>query len=119
MKEFKDKYPIIINQYKNTLQDSIWHSEGNVFIHTAMVLNALEVVEGIESLSSEDLDIVRYAAFFHDYGKIKTTMVENGRIISPNHSRVGAKMFFELAYKEGIPFNKRKDIYFLILLILN
>ena len=30
-----------LNDLKNTLQDPTWHAEGNVHIHTRMVLNAL------------------------------------------------------------------------------
>jgi len=53
----------IVDNLKNTEQDSIYHYEGNAYIHTKMVFN--------ETKKTGDIDLV-IASIFHDLGKIDT-----------------------------------------------
>ncbi len=88
---------LLLNKLKDAEQDQIWHSEGNVYIHTNMVLN--EVYNIIYSkdysfLNIEDKKSLILAAIFHDIGKTLTTKKENRngliRIVSPRHEDKGA-----------------------------
>ena len=74
-----------------TEQDKIWHREGNVWTHTKMAVEELLRQQAWrESEISARLRLF-LAALLHDVGKSTATRVENGRIISPNHSRLGAQ----------------------------
>ena len=93
---FNNSFPLL-NKLKDAEQDQIWHSEGNVYIHTNMVLN--EVYNIIYSkdysfLNIEDKKSLILAAIFHDIGKTLTTKKENRngliRIVSPRHEDKGA-----------------------------
>lgn len=61
----------MIKQFIDCPQDSQWHSEGNVYIHTEMVLNTLyELFDGEAShLNDHQRMILTYAALLHDIGK--------------------------------------------------
>jgi tRNA nucleotidyltransferase (CCA-adding enzyme) len=68
-------------------QDPEWHPEGNVWIHTLMVIDEARKRNG-------DLDRVRLAtvmlgAVCHDLGKPATTALIDGRVRSPNHEAEG------------------------------
>jgi len=92
-----DNFPLLY-ELKSTRQDGIWHKEGNVHIHTNMVLSeACTLIEDNEvNLSLEEKSILVLSAIFHDIGKTSTTKeveVEidgENRIISPRHPEVGA-----------------------------
>jgi len=109
LKTFKD----ILNEMEQIPQDSEWHAKGNVKIHTIMVLEELFKDIEYKSLPEDKKEILAYAAFFHDLGKIYTTKEENGRIISPNHSKVGAQEFRTIFF-DIMPFEKRENIVNLI-----
>lgn len=78
-----------------TPQDPEWHPEGDVWIHTLMVVDeaAAAVARGSwELLEQEPLHVV-LGALLHDLGKSETTatIVKDGRprIVSPRHEAVG------------------------------
>lgn len=77
---FNNKFPLL-NELKNTEQDNVWHGEGNVFIHTNMVLS--EIYNIIYSngyiLSIEDKQILILGVIFHDIAKTITTKKETRR----------------------------------------
>tara|TARA_B100000315_G_scaffold260790_1_gene325251 strand:- start:2904 stop:4271 length:1368 start_codon:yes stop_codon:yes gene_type:complete len=70
-------------------QDPAWHPEGDVWTHTLHCMDAFAARRINDE--REDL-IVGLAVLCHDLGKPKTTMVENGRITSKDHSSVGEKI---------------------------
>jgi len=109
---FQNKYPNIVKLYSFTKQDKEWHAEGNVAIHTEMVLKELLSNPYYETISEDSKKIVAYACFFHDLGKPYTTKEENGRIVSPNHSKVGEKEFRKLFF--DIDFEFRESVAMLI-----
>lgn len=75
-----------------TPQDEIWHAEGNVAIHTRMVIEAY-----LESASPTFEGAL--ACAFHDIAKPKTTeMGADGRIHAPGHARLGSRMTQELLW---------------------
>lgn len=70
-------------------QDPEWHPEGNVWVHTLMVIDKARQLNG-------DLDRVRLAtvmlgAVCHDLGKPATTALIDGRVRSPNHEALGVE----------------------------
>lgn len=73
------QYPFIENMAQ-TPQDPIWHPEGDVWAHTMLT---------VESASkSRDL-VVRIASFCHDFGKVATTTIVDGKVSSHGHDREG------------------------------
>jgi len=109
IKEYED----ILNELEQIKQDKEWHAEGNVKIHTLMVLEALFSDNEFNNLPEEEKELLAIATIFHDLGKIYTTKEENGRIISPNHSKVGANEFRK-RYFDSFEFEKREAIANLI-----
>jgi len=68
-------------------QDPIAHPEGDVFIHTGMVLD--EARKLIDDLPRPKQIAVMLAALCHDMAKPYTTKVENGRIKARDHETSG------------------------------
>ena len=76
-------------------QDPEWHPEGDVWVHTLMVVDeAARLRDG----GGDDLALM-LAALCHDFGKPLTTRVDpSGRVRSPEHSERGvepARAFLE------------------------
>ena len=92
---FNDDF-LLLEELKNTEHDSIWHSEGNVDIHTNMVLTEVYklIYQEYEDLDIENKKILILAAVFHDIGKAITTQIVEidgkTRVVSPRHEEVGA-----------------------------
>ncbi len=70
-------------------QDPEWHPEGNVWIHTLMVIDTARQLNG--DLERARLATVMLGAVCHDLGKPATTAVIDGRIKSPNHEAMGVE----------------------------
>ena len=51
---------------KNVPQHHIWHAEGDVFIHTKMVINSLINMPEYQNLSEQEQDILFTSALLHD-----------------------------------------------------
>ena len=89
-----------INQMKTTMQNSIWHGEGDVWIHTCMVCEKLTTLEEYRCLERRRQEELFLAALLHDIGKIPCTHPEEGVWTSPNHTAVGSRMARELLWQE-------------------
>ena len=70
-------------------QDPEWHPEGNVWIHTLMVIDKARELNG--DLDRPRLATIMLGAVCHDLGKPVTTAVIDGRIKSPNHEAMGVE----------------------------
>ena len=72
-------------------QDAQWHSEGDVWTHTKMVLEALLALAQWPSLSRHQQTVLICTALLHDVAKPLTTEVdaETGRVRSPKHAVKG------------------------------
>jgi tRNA nucleotidyltransferase (CCA-adding enzyme) len=68
-------------------QDPDWHPEGDVFVHTQLVLDRAR--ELIEDLSYARKVTVMLAALAHDFGKPATTEFLEGRWRSRGHEEAG------------------------------
>jgi len=71
----------LVTELGATEQDPQWHGEGDVLTHTRMVANELATAP----------NIVRAAGILHDVGKARTTVLQDGRLTAPHHSRVGGR----------------------------
>ncbi|MFO0585949.1 MAG: AAA family ATPase [Polyangiaceae bacterium] len=96
-------------------QDAIHHAEGNVWIHTRMVLESLAGLPAYRALSAEEQAIVFVACLMHDIAKPQTTRVEDdGRITAKGHSRAGELLARRLLWEMGAPFEMREAVTGLI-----
>ena len=68
-------------------QEKDWHPEGNVDVHTLMVVD--EARKLIDDLPSERKTAVMLGALCHDFGKPPTTEFVDGRIRSRGHDEAG------------------------------
>lgn len=95
-----------------TPQDPYYHAEGNVWIHTRMVVEAL--MRGIDYMEGDDDErfILFYAALLHDIAKPDTTVIDpdSGRIGQPGHSKRGAIDARILCWQAGVPFAVREHL---------
>lgn len=82
-------------------QDPKYHAEGNVYIHTRMVCEALVSNRVFHQLPAGRKTEIFLAALLHDLGKVKTTRKEDGAWVSPHHSVTGSQMVREFLWKKG------------------
>jgi len=95
----------------NCPQDPIHHAEGDVGIHTRMVVEALVADKEWQSLPPSEQSYLFWAAVLHDIGKPAVTKhEEDGRISSRGHSRVGASVARQLLWHAGSPFAWREAL---------
>jgi predicted kinase len=95
-----------------TPQDPYYHAEGNVWIHTRMVIEALmDSAEYVDGDAGQRF-VLFYAALLHDIAKPATTVIDpdSGRIGQPGHSRRGAIDARILCWQAGVPFALREQL---------
>lgn len=71
----------------NVQQDPEWHPEGDVFVHTLLVMDRAR--ELIDDLPHAKKVTVMLAALAHDFGKPATTEFVDGRLRSRGHEEAG------------------------------
>ena len=82
-------YPMLA-ALKNTPQDKEWHPEGDVFVHTMMVIDEARQISQKNERSDDDTFVQMLATLTHDFGKPLTTKVEeDGRTTSLGHEPKG------------------------------
>jgi predicted kinase len=100
-----------LHDLEKTPQDKHWHPEGDVWIHTQMVVRECVNSATYKTASPEEKFILFYAALFHDIGKPATTKTEeDGRISSKGHSGRGAEDARLFLWNAGVPFSMREQI---------
>ena len=94
--DFLAQYFPLLLELSKTEQDKTWHAEGNVAIHTEMVLKELyKILESEAShIKGEKRKILILSALLHDIGKPLVTKPKeiNGeiKIVAPKHEEAGA-----------------------------
>jgi tRNA nucleotidyltransferase (CCA-adding enzyme) len=68
-------------------QDALWHPEGDVWVHTLMVVD--EARKEIDDLPRAAKVAIMLGALAHDLGKPSTTLFKDGHIRSPGHEEAG------------------------------
>lgn len=97
---------------KEIPQDPVHHAEGNVAIHTQMVLDALQDLPAYRLLDPQDKEMLWAAALLHDVEKRSTTVIEpDGHISSAGHARKGEGTARQILYRDiPAPFHIREQI---------
>lgn len=105
-----------VQDMKNTPQDAVHHAEGNVAVHTQMVLQALVSLPAYQLLDAQAKEILWTAALLHDVEKRSTTVTDNeGRISSPGHAKRGAQTTRLILYRDLVtPFAIREQVVALV-----
>jgi predicted kinase len=93
-----------IQDMKGVAQDPQWHGEGDVYIHTKMVVDALLKLPEFIALPDVDKHILVAAALLHDVEKRSTSEWIDGHIRSHGHSRRGELTARNILYRD-IPYN--------------
>ena len=88
------------SQMQRTLQNPVYHGEGDVFTHTRMVCGELTALPNFQTLPNRQKTELFLAALLHDVGKIKTTRMENGVWVAPHHAAVGSGMARMFLWRE-------------------
>jgi putative nucleotidyltransferase with HDIG domain len=96
-------------------QDKIHHAEGNVWIHTRMVLETLLEMPAWRALPDNERAAVWLGCLLHDVAKPMTTKEEeDGRVTAKGHSRAGEMMARRILWELGAPFELREMVCGLI-----
>lgn len=97
---------------ETTPQSPRYHAEGNVGIHTRMVLDALLASAHFQTATGQRRETLFLAALLHDLCKPETTVIDpaTGAIGQPGHSRRGAVDVRALLWRAGVPFALREAV---------
>lgn len=102
-----------IDSLKGCQQDPIYHAEGDVFIHTKMVCEALISAPKWRELPINERSMLFAAALLHDVAKPAFTKIEtDGRISSKGHARQGARMVRQILsqFEPAVQFDIRETV---------
>lgn len=101
---------------EKTEQSPRWHAEGNCWIHTKMVIEALLGSAEYARLVRAEQEIVFLAALLHDVAKYSTSTIDEitGSIGHPGHSKMGAVDARIALWEADTPFLVREAICRLI-----
>ncbi len=101
---------------KHVKQHKLYHGEGDVAVHTRLVLEKLTESDEYHALSTQDKKILWTAALLHDVEK-RSTSVDNGHgeISSHRHARKGEYTARTILYRDILtPFYIREQIASLV-----
>ena len=107
---FGDRIPELRN-YITTPQDKEWHAEGNVHIHTGMVLEEAYKILATEAvnLDSERRLSLMLGALLHDIAKPSTTKQQEiqgiVRTVAPRHASKGRSYLALKLMNLGLPYS--------------
>ena len=106
-----DRLPVTPGELAATPQDARFHSEGDVWTHTRMVVEALVADPEWRPLDAVGREVTFYAALAHDLGKPGTTRLEaDGTITSRGHSRRGEQIVREWLWRQHTPTARREAV---------
>jgi predicted kinase len=97
-------------------QSPVHHAEGDVAVHTQMVLKQLVQLDDYALLTEQEKEILWAAALLHDVEKRSTTFTDdNGDIVSPGHAKKGTQTTRQILYRDfSVPFFIREEIVALV-----
>lgn len=95
-------------------QDAEWHAEGDVGVHTRMVLAWLLESDAWRRLDERDRAITFWACLLHDVAKPLCTREVDGRLTSRGHSEKGADLARRVLWELGMPFAEREEVVGLV-----
>src|SRR5687767_14503882 len=90
-----------VSDMRGVPQSPVHHAEGDVEVHTKMVLGELQKLPEYAALTEQDQHVVWAAALLHDVEKRSTTITdESGNIVSPGHAKKGVMTARSILYRE-------------------
>lgn len=78
-----------LNRLIGTEQEPAHHPEGDVYVHTGLVMTAMAQIAKRDSLSGTERTIAMAAALLHDIGKPLVTERVEGKIQAHGHDKAG------------------------------
>lgn len=101
-----------IRDMEGVEQDPIFHAEGDVAVHTQMVLAELQDLAAFKELDQQTQAVMTAAALLHDVEKRSTSVRdEQGRISSPKHAKKGEYTSRQILFQETpAPFALREQV---------
>ncbi|MBC7864192.1 MAG: AAA family ATPase [Bacteroidia bacterium] len=105
-----------VSDMQGVPQSPVHHAEGDVYIHTQMVLDELQKLPEYLELEEQQKEILWASALMHDIEKRSCTFKdENGNIVSPGHAKKGAMTTRQILYRDfNVPFEIREGIACLV-----
>ncbi len=100
--------------------DAVYHAEGDPWVHTCMVAEALEASDGFQDLPGDRREVLRLAAWFHDIAKPMTTEIiwdeeqQRERVRQPGHASRGARIAWQALVDAGYDLLKARDVHTLV-----
>lgn len=95
-------------------QDPVFHAEGDVWIHTRMVCEAMAALPMFRDADPQTRSVLFAAALLHDVAKPRCTVEDGDRIRSPGHSPAGALDARAILWRLGMPRPQREQVCALI-----
>ncbi|HAP64896.1 MAG TPA: poly(A) polymerase [Cytophagales bacterium] len=105
-----------IRDMEGVSQDPRHHAEGDVAVHTRMVLEALQGMPEFQTLPMDEQELLKALALLHDVEKRSTTVQESdGSITARGHAKKGAQTTRRLLFEElPAPFAIREELVALV-----
>jgi tRNA nucleotidyltransferase (CCA-adding enzyme) len=88
-----------IENLQGVPQDPKWHPEGDVWVHTMLVIDE---AAALRTGDDEDLPLM-LAALCHDFGKPAVSVEHGGRVRTPKHDVIGARLAREFLQRLRAP----------------
>ena len=108
---FENEHSELVTNLRHTPQDTRHHTEGDVWTHTKMVVDALVRLEAWQTLDTRNKHISFLAALLHDIAKpLCTKIQDDGTITSAGHSKKGEIDTRILLWRSGLDFEDREII---------
>jgi predicted kinase len=110
-----------LERLRGVRQDVVYHAEGDVWIHTRMVREALVGLPAFSALPRHAQELVHAAALLHDVAKPWTTRavfddaLMRERVTARGHSASGAAEARKILWELGVPVVDREAIAALVL----
>jgi predicted kinase len=100
-----------IRRLRDVPQDPHHHGEGDVWIHTRLVCDALAAAPAFRALPDDDRRAAWLGALLHDVAKPDCTTTDpDGSIHARGHSARGAILARRILWAEGVPFATRERV---------
>lgn len=100
-----------VRALRGCAQDPVHHAEGDVWIHTRMVLESLAAMPRFRALDAPDRFVAFAAALLHDVAKPECTRTdEHGRLTARGHSARGAIRARRILWELGVPPELRERV---------
>lgn len=96
-------------------QDPVHHAEGDVGLHTEMVVAALTAMPAWRALDDAGRRVCFLACLLHDVAKPWTTAEVDGRLTARGHSSKGAVFARRFLWELGLSWREREQVCGLIL----